>query len=479
MVAENKITVVAPISVQEYVESAAQEKAAVLAFPEEKQRDLQYIRSILVSAGTNKNGAHFLPSEMMRAHNTIVHKAIDIEHEEDKVIGHIYDCAFTFKDGESFDPTKVLAEYQETAQDPDQLDIDIIVAGVIHKLRFPDLAEEIAAGEWKVSMECLFRDFDLKIGNQIITRQEAKALGYSPEELVGGFVKVVAGQKALGKHLVARVLRDLTFSGMGIVKNPANPHSIVLETAAHKEVLDRPPLIVDLEQIDNLRGHSIELSSTQVEKEGEMSDLSVGTSDVVNVNLATEAGPLNMEDVSQIYVELDRETGGIKRVLTVGGKEEAALRWTGPGLGGPGSVSSWPDATCKSFKKRLTRFNALDQSEAVIVQEHWCALFEEACPVIGASAKAPECLRNQRNSVTQRPEDTTITKTVREHVDHGPGNTFTTVLSPQFTPSSPEHQELQDQGSARREQAERIRTEARALRNSLREFVAAEKKTLK
>ncbi len=265
MMEENKVRVYAPIQVQEEVETAALEKASVLAFPEEKQGDLQYIRSILVSAGTNKNGAHFLPSEMMRAHNTIVNKAIDIEHDEEKVIGHIYDCAFLFKDGESFDPAKIMAEFEETARDPDSLDIDISVAGVIHKMRFPEFAEEISAGDWKVSMECYFKDFDIKIGEQIITRDEARALGYSPEDLVGGFVKVMAGHKALGKHFVSRVLRNITFSGMGFVKNPANPHSIILETAAHQEQMEKGEQVVDLEQIDNLRGHKVELSSSKEE----------------------------------------------------------------------------------------------------------------------------------------------------------------------------------------------------------------------
>lgn len=452
---DNKITVVAPIDVQSYVEAAAQEKAAILAFPEEKQTDLQYIRSILVSAGTNKNGAHFLPSEMMRAHNTIVHKAIDIEHDESRVIGHIYDCAFTFKDGELFDPKKLLAEYQENAQEPDDLDIDIVVAGVIHKLRFPEVADELSQGQWKVSMECYFRDFDIKVGNQIITRQEAQALGYDPNDLIGGFVKVVAGTKALGKHLVARVLRGITFSGMGIVKNPANPHSIVLETAAHKERLDKNTKVIDLEQIDNLRGHKVELhskASEEVETSPEMAD------NLVQVTPVLEDGT----KVGGIFVEFDQETGGIKRVLTAGGKEEAAARWTGPGILGPGSIKSWPDSICASFKKRVTKFNALDQSEAVVLHEHWCALFEEACPVIGASAKAPECLRNVRNAVTRDTQDTTITHTVREHVENSPSNTFTTTLN--------------EKTAASRDQIARIKSEAKALRDSLREFVASEKK---
>ena len=164
MTTENKVRVYAPIQVQEEVEKIAQEKASALALPDEKQGDLRYIRSVLVSAGTNKNGAHFLPSEMMKAHSTIVNKAIDIEHDEERVIGHIYDCAFVYKDGEQFDPGQVLGEYAEAGQDPEGLDIDIVIAVVIHKMRFPEIAEEISDGVWKVSMECFFRDFDIKIG---------------------------------------------------------------------------------------------------------------------------------------------------------------------------------------------------------------------------------------------------------------------------------------------------------------------------
>ncbi len=463
MVEENRVRVYAPIQVQEEVEKAAVEKAAFLSFPDgEKQEDLSYIYSILVSAGTNKNGAHFLPSEMMKAHTTVVNKAIDLEHEEDKVIGHIYSCDFLYKDGSTFDPAKVMAEYEESANDPDSLDIDIGIAGVIHKMRFPELAEEVAAGDWKVSMECFFKDFDLKVGDQIITRDEAEALGYDPDDLIGGFVKVMAGKKALGKHFVSRVLRNITFSGMGIVKNPANPHSIIMETAAHKEIMEKGEQVINLENIDNLRGHKIELSSAKEEASQEEV--------TAKVKVVSEEG--DMEVTDQVYVELDKETGGIKRVLTVGGKEDAALRWTGPGIGGPGSISSFPDSVCKSFKKRVTKFNALDQSEGQVVHEHWCALFEEACPVIGATSKAPECLRNVRNRTTRDEGDNTLTKTVREHIDDAPSNTFVTVMANPVL-----SKDVASAPTIRHGQVSRIRADAEELRNSLRSFVAVEKKT--
>lgn len=474
---DNKIRVYAPIEVEQEVEKAAQEKAAVLAFPDERQQDLQYIRSVLVSAGTNKNGAHFLPSEMMKAHNTVVHKAIDIEHEEDRVIGHIYDCAYLYKDGTSFDPRKLMAEYEEASQNLDELDVDIAVAGVIHKMRFPEYAEEISAGDWKVSMECYFKDFDIKIGGTIITRDEAMALGYDPNDLVGGFVKVVAGKKALGKHIVSRVLRNITFSGMGIVKNPANPHSIILETAAHRELLEKGEQVVDLEHIDTMRGNNkIALSEkageeTQVDEEEKVAD------NLLEVSVDSAE---TVEDTPRVFVEINKETGGIQRVLTVSPNQEVAARWNGGGLPGPGSATTQVDSICASFKKRLTKFNALDQSEGVVVQEHWCALFEEPCPVIGASAKAPECLRNQRNSVTRDPDGTTITKTVREHVDDAPSNTFTTVLQKQWPPTSSRATAGTSSLAERKEQISKLREEAESLRNSLRDFVVdTEKKSSK
>jgi hypothetical protein len=463
MTTQNKVTVYAPITVDERVAKEAQEKASVLAFPDEKQGDLQYIRSVLVSAGTNKNGAHFLPSEMMKAHQTIVNKAIDIEHAEDKVIGHIYDCAFLFKDGEQFSPQDVLAEYEAAVQNPDELDIDIVIAGVVHKMRFPEIAEEINDALWKVSMECFFKDFDIKVGETIISRQEAEALGYDPQELIGGFVKVMVGNKALGKHLVSRVLRGITFSGMGLVKNPANPHSIILETGDHKELMKKGNVVIDLEQIDNLRGHKVEVSSTEEIAE----ETEEKTEETVQVKAVSEDGEMETEE--QIYVEIDKETGGVRRVLSVGGKEEAGLRWTGPGIGGPGSIMSYPDELCKSFKKRATKYNALDQSEGVVIHEHWCAQFEEPCPVIGASAKAPECLRNQRGRTTRDERDDNLTKTVREHVEDAPSNTFTTVLQPTLTTSA----SLQE----RNEQIAKLKESALALKSSLREFISAEKKT--
>ena len=70
--------------------------------PEKRQPDLQYFTSVFVSSGFNLNSAFFLPSELIKARNTIPFKPLDIEHEQDKIVGHLQASAFAYKDGSVF-----------------------------------------------------------------------------------------------------------------------------------------------------------------------------------------------------------------------------------------------------------------------------------------------------------------------------------------------------------------------------------------
>jgi hypothetical protein len=78
-------------------------------------------------------------------------------------------------------------------------------------------------------------------------------------------------------------------------------------------------------------------------------------------------------------------------------------------------------------------------------------------------------LRNQRNRTVKDDVDNTLTKTVREHVDSAPSNTFTTVLT----------HNTASLHSERADQIRRMRESAEGLKNSLRAFISTEKKTLK
>jgi hypothetical protein len=212
------------------------EVASVVDLPKEgdRQPDLSYFSSIFVSTGTNLNNAHFLASELVMAEGTITSKAVDIEHEEDQIIGHIYHKAFVDSEGDEV----LLSDLKNSEIAAlDKEEYHIAIASVIYKTRFPQIAQEVAEGKWKVSMEAYFQDFDVKVGDTILSKDEAASLGLDvfAEANYGKQAQVVKAGKVIAEGTLARVLRGICFSGVGIVKNPANPPSVVLDATASKD----------------------------------------------------------------------------------------------------------------------------------------------------------------------------------------------------------------------------------------------------
>ena len=231
-----KFYIEADIRLEEETEDLKKAVAAAIELPrnEAKQPDLQYFSAIFVSAGTNLNGAHFLPSELVKAEDTIVSKALDVEHKEEEIIGHIYDRVFISDDNQKLDLVE-LSKKEDASLDSENNDMHVVIAGVIYKNRFPNLAKEVSEGKWKVSMECYFANYDVKIGDLILTRREAESMGLAYDDrLFGKLAKIVKKGKEIAEGKLERVLRDIVFSGCGVVKNPANPPSVILETANEK-----------------------------------------------------------------------------------------------------------------------------------------------------------------------------------------------------------------------------------------------------
>jgi hypothetical protein len=240
-----KIELVTPIKIQEETTDLKKAVASVIDFPEDKQMDLLYFTAIYVTTNTNLNNAHFMPSEVFAAKGTISSKALDIEHKESEIIGHLYSYSFINKDGSKIENQEMAS--MEKAE-LDSKEFHVVVAGVIYKARFPEIAREVSEGNWKVSMECYYGGYDVKIGDLILSVPEAEALGLtsaSKEDVLGKEAKVMKAGKEVAAGKVARVLRNICFSGCGIVKSPANPPSIILETASKDED------IIVLNQIDN------------------------------------------------------------------------------------------------------------------------------------------------------------------------------------------------------------------------------------
>lgn len=220
------------------------ELTSALGIPElsKRQLDLQYITAVFVSSGYNLNSAYFLPSELILAKDTVAEKPLDLEHEQDKIVGHLFSSAFTYKDGSLFNPEETA---NSLGSDIDNVNMDIVTAMRLYKARFPELADDVDKGKYKVSMECFYRGFDVIVDNLIIPLDEARAIGLV--DVINNIVSVVEGTKAVGKHRVGRVLRGMLFSGCGLVESPANPDSIILETAAY----NNNKYVLDLTRVDS------------------------------------------------------------------------------------------------------------------------------------------------------------------------------------------------------------------------------------
>lgn len=312
------------------------EAASIITLPKdhEKQIDLQYFSAVFVSSGANLNHAYFLPSELVKAEGTIINKAMDIEHKEEEIVGHIYKRAFMDAKGNEI-TMEELASTEESSLD--KKEVHVAIAGIVYKNRFPDLAEEVATGKWCVSMEAYFRNFDVKVGDLIISRKEAEALGIATDDSIfGRIAKVLKSKKEIAVGKIDRVLRDITFSGCGFVKKPANPPSVVLETAADKGATMENKdeiLIIDYDKILN-----------------EENNVTSNTTETLNVQ---EESELQYND-------------------TVG--------------------------ICVSYKKEVFDSTFKDGASNVLHKD-WCALYERGCTSFSRDTTDPKCLRNQINKV--------------------------------------------------------------------------------
>ena len=200
------------------------------------QVDLFYMRSILVSTGWNKNDDVFDPRELWAARNTPEDKPFNFMHNEKDIIGHITgNSAIDFNGN----------ELQVDDEDPPEK-FNILTTSVIYtewsdsdqRERMKKIVAEIEDGKWFVSMECLFPNFDYALldgdGNtKVVTRDEASAFLTKHLRSYGGTGKYE-------NYRVGRLLRNLSFSGKGLVSKPANPRSVILEDDELTKENDEP-----------------------------------------------------------------------------------------------------------------------------------------------------------------------------------------------------------------------------------------------
>ena len=197
------------------------------------QFDLYYLEAVLVSTGWNKNDDVFIPEATWAARNSPVDKQFNFMHDENDIIGHITGSYAVDADG------MTIADDIEVA--PEQF--DIITRAVIYNSwtaaknvdRMDRILAEIAEGKWFVSMECLFAGFDYAMTNaagetRLLARNEETAFLTKHLRVYGGTGKYEGWD-------LGRGLKSIAFSGKGLVSNPANPRSVILNNKSRSFVL--------------------------------------------------------------------------------------------------------------------------------------------------------------------------------------------------------------------------------------------------
>jgi len=217
------------------------------------QIDLYYLESVLVSTGWNKNDDVFLSKATWEARDTPEDKQFNFMHDENDIIGHITGSYVLSKDG------KTVAD---DAQMPDEFDIVTQAVlynswtGLENQERMSKIIAEIKDGKWYVSMECLFAGFDYAL---IDKEGSAKILARDEESaFLTKHLRSYGGNGEYEGYKVGRALKNISFSGKGLVAKPANPRSIILKSVAFDVDHNSNFNIGDFTMADNLLEKQLE-----------------------------------------------------------------------------------------------------------------------------------------------------------------------------------------------------------------------------
>ena len=194
--------------------------------------DLMLVNGILVTTNWNNNDDIFTKSEVWPARYSPIYKPVNVGHKgkerdkENKILGVITSSV----------PVDEL--YQEIKEEnlPEAINkFHLFVSMYLWEAYFPETSAEIRnsidSGEMFISMECIFDDFGYGLKNKdgkisLLPRNEKTAWLSGHLRAYGGkgVIKINNTTYRIGRHL-----RGLNFSGVGFVKKPGNPESIVFE----------------------------------------------------------------------------------------------------------------------------------------------------------------------------------------------------------------------------------------------------------
>jgi hypothetical protein len=180
------------------------------------------LESVLVSVGWNLNDDVFSKMEVWNARKTPEDTPFNIEHNQKHIIGHITGNWVVDNDYNVINDETNVPEFYH-----------ILTSSVIYKSwedkEYEDeinkIIGEIENGGWSVSMECLFNDFDYAV---ITPDGQTKIIARNDDSsFLTKRLRSYGGDGVYDGYKIGRYLKNITFSGKGLVRKPANPNSII------------------------------------------------------------------------------------------------------------------------------------------------------------------------------------------------------------------------------------------------------------
>lgn len=202
-----------------------------------KRNSNYHFRGILASDGWNLNDEVFAQLEMVKARKTCVDQPLNLNHEEFSIIGHISN--YRIGVGDPYSDLELLEETKEEELDYSK-PLHIITDAVLYvdywreekQIMFIEkLIDEIEEDEWCLSLELLVSNFDF-----VLKKDGKEKIIALTEETVflAKYLRFYGGSGEFQGYKIGRLLKDFRFVGKALVRNPANPKSIILNS--HSEI---------------------------------------------------------------------------------------------------------------------------------------------------------------------------------------------------------------------------------------------------
>lgn len=190
------------------------------------------INAILVSTNWNKNDDVFTNEDTWRARHTPYCTPANLNHQgregtNNSIIGVVSSTMPVNDDYKWLDVPK-----ENDLPESFHLLVGIYVWAAYFPSVMETLSSKIDKGEMFVSMEAFFDDF----GYALRTTPYSKVVLLPRNDITSwltSYLRVYGGNGRVTidgvEYQIGRWLRDITFSGVGFVENPANPESIIFD----------------------------------------------------------------------------------------------------------------------------------------------------------------------------------------------------------------------------------------------------------